>query len=92
MKGQSSARFNQFLPLQGRQMRIRLRVIAFLVGSPGDLMNLVAISSVFSYPIVHGKPAYLSTILSMQSEREVRGRDGITVSNCVPYADYGSDR
>lgn len=88
MKGQSSARFNQFLPLQGRQMRIGPRVIAFLVGSPGDLMNLVAISSVFSYPIVQGKPAYLSIILSMQSEREVRGRDGITVANCIPYADY----
>lgn len=36
-------------------------------------MNLGQISSVFSYPIVQGKPAYLSTILSLQSEREIAG-------------------
>jgi transcriptional regulator GlxA family with amidase domain len=69
-------------------MQNRPKVIAFLIGSPGDLINLVAISSVFSYPKIGGKPAYLSKILSMQSEREVRGRDGITVTNCVPHSEY----
>ena len=71
MNVQNSARFDQFLLLQGRRMN-RPRVIAFLVGS-GDLMNLGTIPLVFPYQIVQGKPVYLSTILSIQSEREVRG-------------------
>jgi len=69
-------------------MHDRQRVIAFLVGSPGDLINLVSISSVFSYPTIDGKPAYVSRILSTQSEREVRGRDGLALSNCIPYSEY----
>jgi transcriptional regulator GlxA family with amidase domain len=69
-------------------MHDRQRVIAFLVGSPGDLINLVSISSVFSYPTIDGKPVYVSKILSTQSEREVRGRDGLTLSNCIPYLEY----
>ena len=64
------------------------KVIAFLVGSPGDLINLVAISSVFSYPEIKDEPAYVTKVLSTLSEREVRGRDGITISNCVPYTEY----
>jgi len=72
MNFQNSARFDQFVLLQGRRMRNRPRVIAFLVGS-GDLMNLGTIPLVFPYQIVQGKPVYVSTILSMQPEREVRG-------------------
>ena len=66
----------------------RPKVVAFLVGSPVDLINLVAISSVFSYPKIDGKPAYVTRLLSMHSEREVRGRDGITVTNCIPFSEY----
>jgi transcriptional regulator GlxA family with amidase domain len=69
-------------------MPVHQRVMAFLVGSPGDLINLVAISSVFSYPTIGGRQAYLSKILSYQSDREVRGRDGLTITNCIPYSDY----
>jgi putative intracellular protease/amidase len=69
-------------------MTSRPRVIAYLVASPGDLINLVAIASVFSYPKVGGKPAYAAKILSMQAETEVRSRDGLTVSHCVPCAEY----
>ncbi|MBV8163790.1 MAG: helix-turn-helix domain-containing protein [Candidatus Eremiobacteraeota bacterium] len=69
-------------------MAIHQRVMAFLVGSPGDLINLVAISSVFSYPMIGGRRAYLSKILSYQSDRDVRGRDGLTITNCIPYSEY----
>ena len=69
-------------------MAIHQRVMAFLVGSPGDLINLVAISSVFSSPMIGGRPAYLSKILSYQSDRELRGRDGLTITNCIPYSEY----
>ena len=64
------------------------KVIAFLAASPADLINLAAVSSVFSYPEIGGKPVYVSKILSMNSSREVRGRDGITLGNCIPYTDY----
>jgi transcriptional regulator GlxA family with amidase domain len=70
------------------RMPHRPKVVAFLVGSPVDLINLVAISSVFSYPKIDGKPAYVTRLLSMHSEREVRGRDGITVTNCIPFSEY----
>jgi transcriptional regulator GlxA family with amidase domain len=63
-------------------------VIAFLVGSPGDLINLVSISSVFSYPQLEGRPAYQLKFLSTQETREVRGRDGLIVANCIPYSEY----
>jgi transcriptional regulator GlxA family with amidase domain len=62
--------------------------MAFLVTSPGDLINLVAIASVFSYPRIEGKPAYAIQLLSAQSEREVRARQGLTVTPCIPYAEY----
>jgi hypothetical protein len=65
-------------------MHDRQRVIAFLVGSPGDLINLVSISSVFSYPTIDGKPAYVSRILSTQSQREVRDRTRM-VNSVIPY-------
>lgn len=66
----------------------RQRIIAFLVGSPCDLINLVAISSVFSYPTISGKQAYVSKVLSTEPGDEIRSSDGLTVSNCIPYADY----
>lgn len=66
----------------------RQRVIAFLVGSPADLINLISISTVFSYPKVDGKPFYSTKILSTQSAKEVQGSGDITLSNCVPYLDF----
>ena len=69
-------------------MPTRQRVIAFLVTSPGDLINLVAINSVFSYPKIEGKPAYITQLLSAQSQREVRARNGLTITPCIPYSEY----
>src|ERR1700761_8174600 len=66
----------------------RQRVIAFLVASPADLTSLVAISSVFSYPRIDGRPAYVTKVLTMHTEREIRSRDGLTLANCIAYGDY----
>jgi transcriptional regulator GlxA family with amidase domain len=66
----------------------RQRVVAFLVGSPGDLINLVSIASVFSYPKVEGKPVYLIELLSKEPVHEVQGFGGLTLSNCTPYSEY----
>lgn len=67
---------------------MKARVIAYLVASPADIINLVGITSVFSYPKLGGKPAYVSKILSTDSRREVRTSDGLTISSCMPYSEY----
>ena len=72
----------------GKDMPNLPRVIAFLVASPVDLLNLIGLASVFSYPRIDGKPAYSIKILSADSEREVRGIGGIAVSNGIPFSEY----
>ncbi len=69
-------------------MPSRQKTIAYLVSSPSDLINLVSITAVFSFPTIDDEPAYIPVLLSTSSEREVRGKDGVTVTNCIPYADY----
>lgn len=69
-------------------MPARQKTIAILVGSPGDLINLVSIASVFSYPKIDGKPVYVTKILSTQSKNEVQGFGGLTLGNCIPYSEY----
>jgi transcriptional regulator GlxA family with amidase domain len=69
-------------------MMQRPKVIAFLVGSPGDLMNLVSIAAVFSYPQVDGKPGYITKILSTDDDGLVQGRDGLTIGSSTPYREY----
>jgi transcriptional regulator GlxA family with amidase domain len=64
------------------------RVIAFLVAAPVDLLNLVGLISVFSHPKVEDRPAYLTTILSVDRGAEVRGTCGIAVRNIVPFSEY----
>jgi transcriptional regulator GlxA family with amidase domain len=66
----------------------RPRVVAFLVGSPGDLINLVGVASVFSYPKVGDQPVYDVKILSMHGAYEVRGFGGLTLCNCIPFSEY----
>ncbi len=69
-------------------MPSRPRVIAFIVAPPVDLLNLIGIASVFSYPVVEGKPSYALKILSTSSEPEVQGMAGISVSNGVLFSEY----
>ena len=51
-------------------MPSRPRVIAFLVASPFELLDLAGPASVFSYPKVNAKPHYLLKILSTNSDTE----------------------
>jgi transcriptional regulator GlxA family with amidase domain len=69
-------------------MPTRPKVIAVLVGSPADLINLISISTVFSYPRVDGKPVYTTKILSTQPGTVVQGSGGITLADCIPYSEY----
>lgn len=69
-------------------MHSRQKIVAYLVSSPGDLINLVSITSVFSYPTIGKEPAYIPVLLSTRSEREVRGKDGLAISGCIPYSEY----
>ena len=69
-------------------MTNRSRVIAFIVASPFDLLNLVGFASVFSYPRIDGKPAYSIKILTADSEARVSSIGGIAVSNCIPISEY----
>jgi transcriptional regulator GlxA family with amidase domain len=69
-------------------MRHRPRVIAFIVASPVDLLNLIGIASVFAYPTIDSKPAYTLKILSANNAPEVQGIGGIAISNGIPFSDY----
>lgn len=69
-------------------MATRSRVIAFLVASPFELLNLMGPASVFSNPQVNGKQQYALKILSMQPTSEVQSVGGFTLGNACFYADY----
>lgn len=64
------------------------RVIAFIVASPFDLLNLIGLTSVFGCAKTAGTPAYVTKILSANSEREIRSADGLAVSNSIPFFEY----
>lgn len=66
----------------------RPRTLVFLIAAPVDLLNLITLTSVFSYPKIDGKPAYATKILSANSEREVSGADGLAVINSTPFSEY----
>lgn len=69
-------------------MATRSRVIAFLVASPFELLNLMGPASVFSNPKVNGKQSYILQILSMQPTSEVQSVGGFTLGNACFYGDY----
>jgi len=69
-------------------MATRSRVIAFLVASPFELLNLMGPASVFSNPMANGKQSYSLQILSMQPTSEVQSVGGFTLGNACFYADY----
>jgi len=69
-------------------MATRSRVIAFLVASPFELLNLMGPASVFSNPKVNGKQSYILQILSMQPASEVQSVGGFTLGNACFYGDY----
>lgn len=64
------------------------RVIAFIVASPVDPLNLMGLASVFLNCRVNGEAAYTLKILTADAEPEVRCGDGITLSHCIPFEEY----
>src|ERR1700730_10575198 len=69
-------------------MSNRSRVIAFLVASTYELMNLTGPASVFSNPKVNGKHYYSLKILSTHPGCEVQSSGGLTLTNACLYSDY----
>lgn len=66
----------------------RPRLIAFLVASPVDLLNLIGLTSVFACSKIAGKPAYSTSILSTDSARELQGADGMVVLRSIPLSEH----
>src|SRR3984957_3952949 len=69
-------------------MRHHSRVIAFLVASPFEVLDLTGPLSVFTYPTVKGKPYYSFQILSTQSGDHVRSRGNISIGDARRFSDY----
>jgi transcriptional regulator GlxA family with amidase domain len=69
-------------------MRPRSPVIAFLVASPFELLDLTGPASVFAYPMVRDRPYYLFQILSTTSGDTVQGMGGISVADTRRFTDY----
>jgi transcriptional regulator GlxA family with amidase domain len=69
-------------------MRHQSRVIAFLVASPFEVLDLTGPLSVFTYPTVKGKPYYSFEILSTQSGDSVRSRGNISIGDSHRFSDY----
>jgi transcriptional regulator GlxA family with amidase domain len=69
-------------------MSNRPRVIAFLVASPFELLDLAGPASVFSYPRVDGNPHYILKILSTDNYQGVQSSAGLTISNSGHFSKY----
>ena len=69
-------------------MRSARPVIAFLVASPFEILDLTGPSSVFERSKVNGERHYSIQILSTQSGGTVRTAGGMTVGNARKYSDY----
>jgi transcriptional regulator GlxA family with amidase domain len=69
-------------------MRHQSRVIAFLVASPLEVLDLTGPLSVFTYPTVKGKPYYSFEILSTQSGDSVRSRSNISIGHSRRFSEY----
>jgi transcriptional regulator GlxA family with amidase domain len=69
-------------------MRQSPPVIAFLVPSPFELLDLTGPASVFEIPTTKGRPYYSIQILSTQAGDSISTSGGITISNVCKYSDY----
>ena len=69
-------------------MRARSPVIAFLVASPFELLDLAGPASVFSYPLVEGKPYYSLRILSTGAGDPVRSMGGLSLAETCDFSEY----
>jgi len=71
-----------------RTMQSRSPVIAFLIASPFELLDLAGPACVFSYPRVKGKPHYSFQILSTTSADAVKSMGGIPVGGACKFSEY----
>ena len=69
-------------------MRARSPVIAFLVASPFELLDLTGPAAVFAYPMVEGKPYYSFRILSTTSGDTVRSMGGLSIVETCKFSEY----
>jgi transcriptional regulator GlxA family with amidase domain len=69
-------------------MRQSTPVIAFLIASPFELLDLAGPASVFTYPMVKGKPYYSFRILSTGSGDSVTSMGDISISGACKYSEY----
>ena len=69
-------------------MRQSTPVIAFLIASPFELLDLAGPASVFTYPMVKGKPYYSFRILSTSAGDSVTSMGDISISGACKYSDY----
>lgn len=69
-------------------MRRHPPVVAFLVASPFELLDLAGPVSVFERATVNGKRYYSIQILSVQSSGTAETKGGITIGNVRRYSDY----
>ncbi|MFC5865348.1 GlxA family transcriptional regulator [Acidicapsa dinghuensis] len=63
-------------------------VIAFLVASPFEILDLTGPSSVFERSAVNGERYYSIQVLSTRSGGTVETAGGMTISNARKYSDY----
>jgi transcriptional regulator GlxA family with amidase domain len=66
----------------------RSPVIAFLVASPFELLDLTGPASVFAYPMVRDRPYYSLQILSTTSGDTVQSMGGISIVDTFRFTDY----
>src|ERR1700734_575138 len=69
-------------------MRQRNPVIAFLLTSPFELLDLAGPASVFSYPKIKGKPYYSFQILSTTSGDSVTSMGGFLIGGARKFSEY----
>ena len=69
-------------------MRRHRPVIAFLVASPFEILDLTGPASVFERSTTNGERYYSIQILSTQSGGTVKTAGGMTISNACKYSDY----
>jgi transcriptional regulator GlxA family with amidase domain len=69
-------------------MRPQSPIVAFLVASPFELLDLTGPAAVFSYPTVSDKPYYSFRILTTTSVGPVESMGGITISDTRTFSDY----
>jgi len=79
--------FNE-INLSRRHFLSSHRVIAFLVASPFEILDLTGPSSVFERATTNGERHYLIQILSTGSDDTVETAGGMTIGNSRKYSDF----